>query len=83
MWAFEKFPAKIEHRLDPDREDLFTTQVEVFGYFGSPQEQSCQLIAFRVTTFGVQEYIGDVNFLPVDEFEKQFAGFTLIQENKP
>jgi len=81
MWAFEKFPAKLEFL--PEGIERPTYQVEVFGYsfvgggwmsFGTP------LIVFRETVFWVGVDIGNIHLLPVGEFEEKFKKYKLLED---
>lgn len=82
MWAFRTFPGKIEYT--PDGEDRPTYQVEVFGYLNLTGGiyTDVSLVAFRENSFWLAGHneIGGIQFLPVDEFEKRFTKFSLVEE---
>ena len=76
-WNFKSYPAILE-----DKTDHGTYTVEVFGVVHthdvgsmfSPQVRFGDLIAFRQTDV---ELCFGVNFMPADEFEKQFSDYEL------
>ena len=86
MWAIRQFPDKIEYT--PEGEDRPTYQVEMFGYLqieSSPSGGSITLMVFREKVFWVQKEIRPIEFLPVEEFEKRYSKFKLVErgENCP
>jgi hypothetical protein len=84
MWAFRKFPAYLFYT--PDHQDATTTEVEVFGFTylnvnpvprTSVPSQVVVLVAFREINIQIYETTRDIEFLPVEEFEKRYSKFKL------
>jgi len=84
MWAFERFPGKIEYILE-GKDGPIIYQVKIFGYLqlhgNVPNEYNVTLVCFRQTIFWAINYggVGDVCFLPIDEFEERYKKFKLIE----
>lgn len=84
MWTFEQFPAKLHFREDYTDHPLYETEdaplyeVEVFGYICT------LLIVYRKNSYQRKDVdnIGQIEILPIAEFEKRFKDFTLIQNEE-
>ena len=73
MFDFKNFPAIL--RFQDKYEDAPLYEVEVFGYLDLPRK----LVVFRRNCYWVQTEIGDIDFLPLDEFENQMNKFSLVE----
>ena len=87
MWAFKTFPEILEDPLPLDSDSTY--QVEVFGYLDLNKEiisffggyyPMVELMAFRTIKFSLQKYIGNIEFLPIDEFQNRFKNYTLVNK---
>jgi len=76
MWAFNQFPAKIS--FSEDRPDAPIYEVEVFGILNLPPTVS--MVIFREISLWTFTITGEITMLPVDEFEKKFERFNLVDE---
>ena len=79
FWAIRNYPDKIEYT--PSGNDRPTYQVEIFGklkLFGSTTD--VVLVCFREIILWLQEDIGEVKFLPIEEFVKKYEKFVLTEE---
>jgi len=71
MWAFEKFPSKI--KLKRKYEDGPEYDIEVFGYVNKI------IIMFRRISIGVTTDMGEIELLPIREFEEEFKKYKLTR----
>ena len=69
MWAFNGFPAQL--KVERKYSDGPEYEIEVFGYVNK------SMVMFRRTAIGISRERGEVELLPVEEFEERFKEYKL------